>query len=63
MEPPREKEVIMATCKKCGTDTQLYANDVPICIACLDALEAKAKPAPKEEQAFRATAPPSESRQ
>jgi len=52
----------MATCRTCGAATQLYANDIPICLACVDALEAKPKPIQNGLQVFRAVEPPRESR-
>ncbi len=33
----------MATCKRCGAETQLYSHGVPLCVACSNGLTAKAK--------------------
>jgi hypothetical protein len=33
----------MAICKHCGAETQLYFNTIPICLACVDALDAKSE--------------------
>jgi hypothetical protein len=30
------EEVIMANCVCCGAETQLYVNDQPICLKCVD---------------------------
>jgi hypothetical protein len=38
------KEICMATCKRCGTETQLHSHGMPICVACSNASEAKAAP-------------------
>jgi hypothetical protein len=35
---------IMATCSRCGVETQLYDHDVLVCIACLDISDAQLKP-------------------
>jgi len=32
----------MAKCIKCGADTILYENDVPICVKCVDGEEGQA---------------------
>ena len=29
----------MAECKYCGSETQLYVNNVPVCIECSEAIE------------------------
>jgi hypothetical protein len=40
----------MATCNICGAATQLHSNGVPICLACLESVEAKPLPTPNEVQ-------------
>jgi hypothetical protein len=32
----------MAACKRCGAETQLYSNGVPLCIPCSDGVAVKA---------------------
>lgn len=34
----------MASCHRCGTETQLYDNETPVCVACADAPAAQTKP-------------------
>jgi hypothetical protein len=31
-----EEDYIMAKCQRCGTETQLYFNGIPICLNCSD---------------------------
>ncbi len=40
----------MAKCQECGAETELYCNDVPICLACLNALEPETKPPERETE-------------
>ena len=39
----------MSKCFKCGADTELFDNGVPICIKCAEQVEAKRKENEKEE--------------
>src|ERR1700691_3888671 len=41
---------IMAACKRCGAETQLYSSGVPVCIPCSDGAAAKATPTPSDVQ-------------
>jgi hypothetical protein len=34
----------MATCFRCGAETQLYSNETPVCVACLDTPTAQTRP-------------------
>jgi hypothetical protein len=40
----------MATCYRCGAPTQTSTIELPICLACLDALDTKSKPIPNDVQ-------------
>jgi hypothetical protein len=40
----------MAACKRCGAETQLYSNGVPLCIPCSDGVAEKATPTPNDVQ-------------
>jgi hypothetical protein len=40
----------MATCYRCGAETQLYSMELPICITCAAALAAKSKAIPNDVQ-------------
>jgi hypothetical protein len=40
----------MATCKRCGAETQFYSNGVPLCIPCSDGVAVKATPIPNDVQ-------------
>jgi hypothetical protein len=39
-----KKEIAMALCFRCGAETQLHDNDVPVCIACVDTPAVQSKP-------------------
>ena len=39
----------MSNCFNCGADTQLFDNDLPICIKCAEKAEAKRKENEKEQ--------------
>jgi hypothetical protein len=47
----------MAICHRCGAETQLYSNGIPICLACSDAADAKSKPAQNDVQLRQARRP------
>ena len=38
----------MTTCVYCGAGTQLYSNGIPICLACVEDLDAGRKPPARE---------------
>jgi hypothetical protein len=40
----------MGTCYQCGAPTQTSNIELPICLACLDALDTKSKPIPNDVQ-------------
>ena len=44
----------MASCSRCGVETELHYSGVPLCLKCSDLWEAKRKP-PAAEQQVRAT--------
>ena len=47
-----ERRLPMAKCSRCGADTQMYSNGIPICISCSDSFAAKPKPSAKETGVF-----------
>jgi hypothetical protein len=34
----------MATCFRCGAETQLHNNETPVCVACMDTLTTQSTP-------------------
>jgi hypothetical protein len=47
----------MAICHRCGFETQLCSNGIPICLACADAADVKSKPAQNDAQLRQARTP------
>ncbi len=47
--------IVMASCHRCGAETQLYCCGIPTCPACLDAAEAKGEVIPNITQHVTAT--------
>ena len=43
----------MPKCSYCGNETQLFANGVPICVACSEDLERGQPPSPQRELAAK----------
>ena len=40
----------MAKCSRCGAETKMFVNGIPMCLACSEALAAKTKQEPNDSK-------------